>query len=999
MLKSTWQWLSELATELFSRQPSVPHPTEIPPLTNEGYEALFNELLTGLANGWGKERALTALGARRYDPWFVSWLQRHSRNLLRQPILPGDRATAEQMVKLGELDCGDFSETARQAGERLLAALEAASATAANQPARVVESNDPLALFQQASEQYQAGKLDGALALWEQALALQPDWPEAHNGCGSTLYYLGDPDEAIAQFDRAIALQASDCFAYFNRGHAHFALDDLDAALDDFTRAMELQPNFHLAYHGRGLVLHRLGSYRDAIADFSQALDIEPRDRFAYNGRGIVQAELGNYDEALEDFSLALRHQPNDADLYHNRANTLHALGRYEDALADFNQCLLVDPNFYRAYYSRGNTYAALSDYDAAIADYKEALAQQPNYPAAYNGRGTALRCLGQYNDAIADYNAAIYTKDDFWQAWANRGWAIFQSPPPLGYEAAVQNWQEGLGKLDPDDVDYPEACGTLHYYTGMAHEQVAYDRDNPRQFYEQAIRSYQSALDALQDLPGLEELYLEVMQALIAAYTQIGNALNTKNLLNIATLLLKQMLLKAADPTRQLYLARKFIGLQQLRVDQLAKAADTRQRSQAVEVAEEIKTLCWHWWRDRRYREATPTPLNYTQIQKLLTPTTAVIAWQISPAAISAFAIRAGQPPIALSSARHFPDDRLRRWRAWLAAWQTKPPVLSDDSNLAERLTALAELLDSSEILAQIPATVNRLILIPHRELHWLPLHALFAPPFSEREFTIAYLPSARFGLDLDISLPAPAYTQPEQPLLSVADPGGYTPHGAVETAAIARLFPHRQVASEEASRERLVQELKVPANIFHFSGVCIQHATEPERSHWQLAANEPLPLTELLELQIPNVSLICLPHCQLTATPGQYLELEFISWPMACLLKNATYVLASCWSVPDLSTSLLLVQFYRLLKQAVPPANALAQAQQGLRQVTYRALIRFCDDLAADFRDRAPQCHHTLLMARDRAVDLADVRGNTYSPYADPIYWAGFTLWGKLD
>ncbi|NJO19023.1 MAG: CHAT domain-containing protein [Spirulinaceae cyanobacterium RM2_2_10] len=117
------------------------------------------------------------------------------------------------------------------------------------------------------------------------------------------------------------------------------------------------------------------------------------------------------------------------------------------------------------------------------------------------------------------------------------------------------------------------------------------------------------------------------------------------------------------------------------------------------------------------------------------------------------------------------------------------------------------------------------------------------------------------------------------------------------------------------------------------------------------------------------------------------------------ACLWKNATYALVSGWPVRDLAATLLTIQFYRLLKQAVPPANALAQAQQWLRQVTYRELIGFCDELASDFRDRAPQCHHTLIVARDRAVDAAEVEGSTHSPYADPFYWAGLALWGKVD
>ncbi|MDC0432024.1 tetratricopeptide repeat protein [Hyphomicrobiales bacterium] len=51
------------------------------------------------------------------------------------------------------------------------------------------------------------GKLDEALASYTQAIALKPDYAEAHNNLGVTLQELGKLDEALASYTQAIALK------------------------------------------------------------------------------------------------------------------------------------------------------------------------------------------------------------------------------------------------------------------------------------------------------------------------------------------------------------------------------------------------------------------------------------------------------------------------------------------------------------------------------------------------------------------------------------------------------------------------------------------------------------------------------------------------------------------------------------------------------------------------------------------------------------------------
>ena len=62
---------------------------------------------------------------------------------------------------------------------------------------------------------------------------------------------------------------------------------------------------------------------------------------------------------------------------------------------------------------------------------------------------------------------------------------------------------------------------------------------------------------------------------------------------------------------------------------------------------------------------------------------------------------------------------------------------------NLPEMLKSLENILNLPVILSKL-SNINQLILIPHRDLHRFPIHALFP-----NTFTITYLPSAQLGLN----------------------------------------------------------------------------------------------------------------------------------------------------------------------------------------------------------------------------------------------------------
>jgi Tfp pilus assembly protein PilF len=79
------------------------------------------------------------------------------------------------------------------------------------------------------------GQLEDALASFDKALAIQPNYLDAINNRGLVLVALGRPEEAVASFDRALAIKPDYVEALNNVGVVLSALKRPERALASFS--------------------------------------------------------------------------------------------------------------------------------------------------------------------------------------------------------------------------------------------------------------------------------------------------------------------------------------------------------------------------------------------------------------------------------------------------------------------------------------------------------------------------------------------------------------------------------------------------------------------------------------------------------------------------------------------------------------------------------------------------------------------------------------------
>lgn len=86
------------------------------------------------------------------------------------------------------------------------------------------------------------GKRAAAVECFRQAIALRPDYVQAHNNLGNLLREQGDFSGAVQCFRTVISLKSDYAEAYNNLANALVDLGDLEAAIEAYRRAIALKP-------------------------------------------------------------------------------------------------------------------------------------------------------------------------------------------------------------------------------------------------------------------------------------------------------------------------------------------------------------------------------------------------------------------------------------------------------------------------------------------------------------------------------------------------------------------------------------------------------------------------------------------------------------------------------------------------------------------------------------------------------------------------------------
>jgi tetratricopeptide (TPR) repeat protein len=489
-------------------------------------------------------------------------------------------------------------------------------------------------------------------------------------------------------------------FSLGNRAeNLEIAITGYEIALTVFTRDRfpidwaGTQNNLGAAYGDR-IRGERAENLEVAISYYTQALQERTRDRFPIQW-AMTQNNLGNA------YSNRIRGE---------RAENLEiAIQCYTQALQEYTRdrfpidWAMTQNNLGNAYRNRIRGERA-ENLEIAIQCYTQALQEYTrdrfpiNWAMTQNNLGNAYRnrIRGERAEnleiAISCYTQALqeYTRDRFPIQWAttqnNLGvayWNRIRVERAENLEIAISCYTQALQERTRDAL--PQNHAETAFNLGLAY--IDAER------FADAYNILKSAIDTVEFLRG------EIVS---------GDEVKQKH----------------AEEYNRIYRRMVEVCLELGYYDQAVEYIERSKTRNLVEVIASQKRFQPLHELDQKIAEELEH-IRFAEIQALVDDCTAIVQWYIFDNCFRAFIItRDNQHPIIWQSSLQDVKD-LKKWSdEYLETYATDKPRWR--YQLAAKLSELADILHINNILELIPSSCQALILVPHRYLHLLPLHAL---------------------------------------------------------------------------------------------------------------------------------------------------------------------------------------------------------------------------------------------------------------------------------
>ena len=281
------------------------------------------------------------------------------------------------------------------------------------------------------------GRVEEAVAHYQRALALRPDYPDALNSLGSALQSLGRLTEAEERYAEALARRPDFPEALGNLGTVLHALGRFDEALGCLTGAVARDRGSADACMGLGALLSDLGRHAEAEEQYRAAVALAAVDPEAHAGLGKVLFQRGHAAEAAASLERAVELGGRRAAIFDLLGAARRLAGDPTSAERWHRLALQAEPTRAGACTNLGLALGAQGRYAQAEACHQRALALAPANVEALNNLGVALQNRKRLADAVVCHRRATRLRPMLAETWGNLGAALLRQRQHEGAVAA----------------------------------------------------------------------------------------------------------------------------------------------------------------------------------------------------------------------------------------------------------------------------------------------------------------------------------------------------------------------------------------------------------------------------------------------------------------------------------------------------------------------------------------------------------------------------------
>ena len=231
-----------------------------------------------------------------------------------------------------------------------------------------------------------------ALAIYEEAIKVDPDYAEAHArlaiSCVLITFYAYLPPKEMMPKAKEYAL-----------------------------KALELDETNVLAHNALAMVKSFFEwDLKEAEKQWKRFIELNPGDSRGHFGRGWTLMYLRRSDEAVAEYRKGLELNPQVVGLQQNMGEMLYYCRRYDESIEESLRAIDMNPNFPQSHMFLGAAYHEKGMDREAIAELdKEQEMSRGEKPEVENWIGTAYAMVGEYDKARAVLAHLYEMSEDRW--------------------------------------------------------------------------------------------------------------------------------------------------------------------------------------------------------------------------------------------------------------------------------------------------------------------------------------------------------------------------------------------------------------------------------------------------------------------------------------------------------------------------------------------------------------------------------------------------------
>lgn len=217
----------------------------------------------------------------------------------------------------------------------------------------------------------EAGNYKQAEKIYIQLVEQDPTNAIAYKNLGNALFNQGKLDDAIAYYQQGLALEPNDAVTYYHLGIAFHQQDKLEEAIAYYQQSLALQPNSATVLNNLGNAWQRQRKLEEAIACYQQSLTLDSNDTLTYNNLGSALNAQDKVEEALTCFKKGFALDPNNLETIYNLVLVYQEQRQYEKALDCCDRAIKIDENYPDNRWSRALLLLRLGDYKRGFIEYE----------------------------------------------------------------------------------------------------------------------------------------------------------------------------------------------------------------------------------------------------------------------------------------------------------------------------------------------------------------------------------------------------------------------------------------------------------------------------------------------------------------------------------------------------------------------------------------------------------------------------------------------------